>query len=138
MKLTAKQEQFVQSYIETGNASEAYRRAYSAARMKPETVTRNAHALLGRNNVATRLAELHAKHQKRHEITIDSLTVDLEEDRQLAVLQGQASAAVSATLGKAKLHGLLRDKVDLAADASLMEVMRAIDGRTRGLRSEGG
>ncbi|MGU9998175.1 terminase small subunit, partial [Bordetella avium] len=38
MALTPKQEAFALAYVETGNASEAYRRAYSAERMKPETV----------------------------------------------------------------------------------------------------
>ena len=61
---------------------------------------------------APTLAELQAEHRARHNITIDSLTTDLENDRQLAHTEGQAGAAVSATLGKAKLHGLLKDKVE--------------------------
>jgi len=40
--LTIKQEAFCQAYIEKGNASEAYRMAYAADKMKPETVNRNA------------------------------------------------------------------------------------------------
>jgi len=35
---TQKQENFCLAYIECGNASEAYRRAYDAEYMKPETV----------------------------------------------------------------------------------------------------
>ena len=38
IKLTPKQERFCQVYIETGNASEAYRAAYNAEKMKPESV----------------------------------------------------------------------------------------------------
>lgn len=38
LKLTIKQEAFARAYVETGNASEAYRRAYDAARMKPEVI----------------------------------------------------------------------------------------------------
>jgi len=37
-KLTLKQEGFCRSYIETGNASEAYRLNYNAEKMKPATV----------------------------------------------------------------------------------------------------
>ena len=40
MKLTPKQEKFAQVYVETSNASEAYRQAYDALKMKPETITR--------------------------------------------------------------------------------------------------
>ena len=41
-KLTPKQESFCLAYIETGNASEAYRQAYDVGpKTKPETVTLN-------------------------------------------------------------------------------------------------
>ena len=43
--LTIKQENFCQVYVETGNASEAYRRAYDAKNMKSETVRRTAKEL---------------------------------------------------------------------------------------------
>ena len=38
-KLTPKQEAFVLAYIETGNASEAYRRAYNAENMSERSFT---------------------------------------------------------------------------------------------------
>ena len=59
-KLTPKQEAFALAYIETGNAAEAYRRAYSTSRMGSSTVQRNAHALLKDNKIATRVDELRA------------------------------------------------------------------------------
>ena len=40
--LTPKQEKFAQVYVETGNASEAYRAAYACERMKSATVNRRA------------------------------------------------------------------------------------------------
>lgn len=71
-KLTVKQEAFARAYIETGgNASEAYRRSYSAGKMKPETVNREAHTLLENPKVATRITTMQAAAQKRHEVTID-------------------------------------------------------------------
>ncbi len=115
--MTPKQQRFSQLYIELGNASEAYRQSYDAARMKPETINRNAKALLDNNKIAARVAELQAEHRARHNITIDSLTDDLEKDRQLAHKAAQAGAAVSATLGKAKLHGLLKDQVEASGPA---------------------
>ena len=56
--LTAKQESFVVAYVETGNASEAYRRAYDTGRMRPATINRNAHALVRHSKVAARIQEL--------------------------------------------------------------------------------
>ena len=108
--MTPKQEKFARLYIELGNASEAYRQSYNAARMKPATVNRAAKQLIDNPKIAARLEELRTEHQRRHEVTVDSLTMDLEEDRQLAREMGQAAAAVGATLGKAKLHGLLKGK----------------------------
>ena len=61
MSLTPKQEAFCLAYTETGNASEAYRQAYPRARnWKPETVHREAHALLNNPKISTRLDELKA------------------------------------------------------------------------------
>lgn len=60
MALTAKQDAFALAYLETGNASEAYRRAYSAENMKPETVNRTAKELLDNPKITARLAELNA------------------------------------------------------------------------------
>lgn len=58
MTLTPKQEAFCQAFIETGNASAAYRRAYNASRMKSDVITVKASELLSSGNVAVRVAEL--------------------------------------------------------------------------------
>lgn len=58
MALTPKQESFCLAYLETGNASEAYRLAYAAGKMKPETINRTAKELLDNPKIAARLEEL--------------------------------------------------------------------------------
>lgn len=60
MSLTPKQEAFCLAYLETGNASEAYRRAYSAANMKPATIAVKASELLANGKITVRLKELNA------------------------------------------------------------------------------
>jgi len=112
MKLTAKQEAFCLAYLETGNASEAYRRAYNTKRMKPATVNRKAKELLDHGKIAARLAQLQGEAAKRNEITVDSLISELEEARQLALQEGQPSAMVSATMGKAKITGYDKQIID--------------------------
>ena len=114
IKLTPKQERFCQVYIETGNASEAYRQAYNAEKMRPDTVNNKAYGLLQKGNIRARLDELRAEHKKRHEITVDTLVAELEEARKLAFETDKAAAAVSATMGKAKLLGLVVDKQETA------------------------
>lgn len=111
--LTQKQETFCQAYIETGNASEAYRTAYAADKMKPETINRKAKELFDNGKITARVAELQGEIKQRHNVTVDSLIKELEEARQsaLSAETPQSSAAVAATMGKAKLTGL--DKVIL-------------------------
>lgn len=108
MTLTAKQEAFCLAYLETGNASEAYRKAYNAENMKPETVNRKAKELLDHGKISARIEALQEEHRERHKITVDDLLAELEEARQVALGQNnpQTSAAVAATMGKAKLLGL--------------------------------
>jgi phage terminase small subunit len=108
--LTLKQENFCLAYIETGNASEAYRRAYECGKMKPESINRLAKANLDNIKIASRIAELKKPIQERHNITIDSLIAELEEARSIGLKANtpQASAAIKATLGKAQLLGFLK------------------------------
>jgi phage terminase small subunit len=61
MTLTPKQEAFVLAYIGLGNASVAYRRAFNAAKMKPNTVEKRACELLKNGKVMGRIAELRGK-----------------------------------------------------------------------------
>lgn len=117
MALTQKQESFVQAYIENGgNASEAYRTAYN---VKPTTkqasIWESASQLLSHPDVASRVQALREEHKERHMVTVDSLIAELEEAR-LAALGAetpQASAATSATMGKAKLLGLDKQVVEM-------------------------
>lgn len=57
-QMTIKQEAFCLAYIETGNASEAYRRAYCAAKMKDKTIWERASNLMANSKVSARVAEL--------------------------------------------------------------------------------
>ena len=105
-KLTVKQEKFCKSYIETGNASEAYRQSYDCQKMKGASINRNAVALLDNTKIATRIGELQLTLQKKFEVTVESLSKELDEDRQLARSLGQPGAAISALNVKARIHGL--------------------------------
>lgn len=71
--LTPKQEKFCNYYLETGNASEAYRRAYSCKNMKPETIIVKASELLANGNITVRVNELRGELKKRSDITKDEV-----------------------------------------------------------------
>lgn len=110
-----KQENFAQYFVETGNASEAYRKAYKADGMKPETVHRKAKELMDNGKITARIEELQAEHAQRHRLTVDDLLDELEEAREMAKSKEQASAMATATMGKAKLLGLDKQTVEVKA-----------------------
>ena len=111
--MTPKQEAFARSYVETGNASEAYRRSYDAGNMKEESIWRKAKECIDNGKVAARINELKAVHQQRHEVTVDTITQMLKDDRELARSNSQTGAAVAASMGLAKLHGLVVEKREI-------------------------
>ena len=114
MSLTVKQEAFCLAYMETGNASEAYRQAYDAENMIPESIHVASCRLLDNANVTLRVEELKEEAKQRNAITVDDLIKELEEARDAALKANspQSAAAVAATMGKAKLLGMLTDKLD--------------------------
>ena len=59
---------------------------------------------------ATPSAPRNAYYRERMDTTVETITRQLHEDRRLAHETKQADAAVQATMGLAKLHGLLVDR----------------------------
>lgn len=112
MEMTQKQEAFCMAYIETGNASEAYRRSYNAGKMKAEVIHVKACELLAKGNVSVRVAALQEEQRKRHAVTADTVTADAQRVFNEAMERGQLSAANSALTLISKLHGLLTDRVE--------------------------
>ena len=68
-----KQERFCNLYVETGNASEAYRRAYSCANMKYETVNRVASSMLNNCKIAARVKELQNEQKVKSDVTKEEI-----------------------------------------------------------------
>lgn len=96
----ARHEKFAQARAKGKTADDAYQ----DAGFKPHRG--NASRLSANESILDRVAELQSKTVKKIEITVDSLAAELEEARSLALEEKQSSAAVSATMGKAKLFGL--------------------------------
>lgn len=122
IELTPKQEKFCQKYVELGNASEAYRQSYDAEKMKPESINRKAKELMDNVKIRARVKELQNRLVKKHEVTVDTLLGELEEARvsALTATTPQSGAAVSATMGKAKLTGLIIDKAEIKQTVEML------------------
>ena len=105
--LTPKQEAFCVAYIETGNAAEAYRRAYDVkAATQHSTIYVKASELLRSGKVSVRVKELQALAVETAIYSKQKAFEEYEAARQLALEKENPSAAVAAVTGKVKLFGL--------------------------------
>lgn len=109
-KLTLKQERFCVKYIETGNASEAYRQAYNAENMTQGSIKVEACHTLANPNIALTIKKM----KESTEITVQDLINECEEARQIAIETQNPGAMVSATTQKARMLGL--DKLTISGD----------------------
>jgi phage terminase small subunit len=125
--LTAKQARFVAEYLIDLNATQAAIRAgYSA-----KTANREGSRLLSKVDIADAIAAMRAKIAKKVEVTVESLTVELEEARGIAIAEKQSSAAVAATMGKAKLFGLGVENRKLSGSLQIVTLTaKDLDGLT--------
>lgn len=96
----ARHEMFAQGLATGLTADEAYQ----AAGYKPNRG--NAATLKANQSILDRVAEIQGRAAAKAGVTIQSLTDELEQARGIAIAEKQSSAAVAATMGKAKLHGL--------------------------------
>lgn len=130
--MTPKREKFARCVAEGMSLADAYRAAYSTERMKPETIRDSAWKLSITPDVSQMIDALKAEARQRHALTVDDLLRELEEARRGALTSmpsAQCSAAVAATMGKAKLLGL--DKQLVEVDGALtVQVVRFADDQT--------
>lgn len=76
--LTPKQERFCQVYLDTGNASEAYRQAYNTSKMKSESINRKAKELTDHVKVSARIQNLREEYQRTFDIPRERLLYEME------------------------------------------------------------
>jgi phage terminase small subunit len=109
--LTPKQEAFCRGYLETGNATEAYRRAYDVdPNSRDSWLHVEACQLLGSPKITRRVEELQDEAARLSIYTVMKASQEYEDARALAMDAGNPAAAVSAISGKVKLFGLERPK----------------------------
>lgn len=118
-------ESFAQALAKGKTADEAY----AQAGYKPHRG--NASTLRAKQNIVDRVAELQAKVAKKVEVTVESLAGELEEARSIALAERQSSAAVQATMGKAKLFGLGVENRRLSGSVQVVTITaKDLDGLT--------
>jgi len=101
----ARHERFAQSLAQGKSATEAMRDA-------GYTDPRNSTRLTKNDEISSRVAELKGQAAANTVTTVEDIARQLDEDRAFARENGAAAAAVAATLGKAKVLGLVVDKAE--------------------------
>ena len=122
----SKHEQFCQVWLETGNKSEAFRKSHPhSLKWKDDTVHNKASALSRQAQVAARYEQLQEDTVKAHGVTIESLIKELNEAREVALTADtpQSSAAITATMSKAKLVGLDKHQVEITGDIKVRKTL---------------
>jgi phage terminase small subunit len=126
--LTAKQERFARLYIELGNASEAYRRAYDAGDMQDETVRVEASRVLANPNITLRTQQIEAEAVAVTQLTVGRLVSEAFDLVTQAKDGGDTRGAIAAIavlerlLARAQPLGSDRRAVEDLSDAELMEI----------------
>ena len=75
--MTPKQENFCNYYIESGNASEAYRRAYSCELMKDTTIARKACELMKNGKITARIGKIQYELKKGSDVKKEQILEEL-------------------------------------------------------------
>lgn len=113
--VTPKMHEFVNAYLLTSNASDAYRSAYQVRHMSARSIYQEASKLLAHPKVAAEIERRLADLAQRNVVTVESLTRELlAVARQARGGAGEKEspalgAAVQALKTVAQLHGLLRE-----------------------------
>jgi hypothetical protein len=104
----AKHERFAQEVSKGKTAEEAYVSAgYLPSR-------KNASRLRTNEGIQSRIEEILSRAAEKVAVTVHDIAIQLDEDRAFAKACGAASAAVAATMGKAKVLGLIVDKTTVS------------------------
>ena len=113
--LNPRQEAFIGHIVKGCSNRQAYQKVYAVG---DRVADANAARMLAEARVKSRLAELQAKAADKAAVTAETIAAELDAAYMLAFDNKQAAACVAASLGKAKLFGLLIDKsqVETARD----------------------
>ena len=126
--LTPKQEAFAHKYVETGNASEAYRFAYPSSSKWPlTTLYPEASKLLANPKVSTRIEALHERNLTHVDVSaadIASTAWSIARNEDI-----QPSARVSALALLAKRHPEFSDKHEVQGNIGV-QAMHAVANMT--------
>jgi hypothetical protein len=111
--LNARHEAFARAMFEGCSADEAHTKAgYSKNRG-------NASRMKANESIQSRVAELQTEAARSSAITVESICRELDEANAVAREKGQANAMVSASALRARLAGLLTQKIEVSHNTGM-------------------
>jgi phage terminase small subunit len=131
--LTAKQQKFCNNIALKGmNQSDAYRDAYNAENMKPETINVNASQLTKDTKIALRIKELKETLQKEtmkeFSVSKAKLLEELEEIKK-STQKENPKLSVDCIKEQGKMQGYYEDTVNLKGQLNVVKGLRAFKNR---------
>ena len=111
VSLNSRQERFCGHVV----AGKPAGQAYALSGYTSKSPDQEASNLVRIPKIARRIEQLRAKAAKRSEISVDTIVAELEAARVGATAAQQYSAAVAASVSKARLLGLIVDKAEVAS-----------------------
>jgi phage terminase small subunit len=123
--ITAQKQRFIDAYLISSNATQsAIDAGYSE-----KTASAQGSRLKRDPEIKKALQQAQDEASERNKVTVDHLIDELEAARQIAKDERNASAMISATLGKAKILGLDKpsDKVEQPKEITITVVRAFVD-----------
>lgn len=124
--LTPKQENFCLAYLESGNASDAYRKAYDASSMTDASVNRAAKELMDNPKITSRIEILRAPVVEQAKMTVLGHLADLKELRDMARDDGKWGPAIAAEIARGKVSGFYVEKTEHSGVVGITSITRNI------------
>lgn len=119
--LTLKQENLCMFYVESGNKTDAYRKAFNAQKMQERTINKRANEIFERGDIKGRVEELRKPVLKKMQITLESHLNKLAELRDKADADEKWQAAIQAEIARGKVSGLYIEHIESKSTVELKQ-----------------
>lgn len=110
-------------YVECGNATEAYRRAFESRRASAKTINEKASRLFAMDKIQARLEELRAPVREKAQLTLEIHLAELASLRDAARAKKNYAAAISAEVARGKASGFYVERAMLTDLSGPREVV---------------
>ena len=125
--MTPKQEKFAQCIADGMSQADAYRTAYDASNMKPESIYSKASELMADGNVSSRVAELKDKLAEKALWTRADSVNALQNAISIATLKDNAAGLVAAIKELNAMHGFNEpSKLELTGGLDLVNKVEMV------------